>query len=245
MTFIASGAVYEGTFSNNEMTGKGVLSYKNGDSYEGDFVNGKKEGKGVEKIKDKIIYTGEFANDMYNGYGVLEFLAGSEPEPDPEPVTPSTTEEDITQTTKTYNFGDPDSSDPEDTEPTETEAEKSSFTPYHEGGYEVVGKYEGYFKDGAQHGEGKQFCSNGDSYEGDYVHGRRTGRGKYTWSTGEVYEGGFFNDLLDTRLTDENGLLVKDANGKTSHGDKAVYTHDGGTVFTGFFEAGKQVTVDE
>jgi hypothetical protein len=41
---IKLGIIYEGEFINDEMTGKGTMLSKNGDSWEGNFIKGKKHG---------------------------------------------------------------------------------------------------------------------------------------------------------------------------------------------------------
>ena len=38
----ASGAIFEGEFRNDKVTGKGAIQYPNKDRYEGDFVDGVK-----------------------------------------------------------------------------------------------------------------------------------------------------------------------------------------------------------
>ncbi len=51
---------YVGSIVNHHMTGKGKLTYENGDYYKGDFVNGVFEGKGTFVSVHGWSYTGDF-----------------------------------------------------------------------------------------------------------------------------------------------------------------------------------------
>lgn len=62
---------YQGQVLNNKLTGKGKLTYKNGDSYEGQFLNGAFNGKGTYKSKAGWVYEGEFKKGQADGKGKL------------------------------------------------------------------------------------------------------------------------------------------------------------------------------
>ena len=49
--------------------------------------------------------------------------------------------------------------------------------------------YEGEWKDGRQHGQGKETDADGDTYEGEWKDGKTHGQGKETHADGETYEG--------------------------------------------------------
>ena len=49
--------------------------------------------------------------------------------------------------------------------------------------------YEGYWKDGQKHGQGKYIWANGMIYEGGFVEGLKDGHGKLRQRDGEVYDG--------------------------------------------------------
>ena len=49
--------------------------------------------------------------------------------------------------------------------------------------------YEGSSKDGKAHGQGKVTYANGEVYEGSYKDNKRHGQGKFTCANGEIYEG--------------------------------------------------------
>lgn len=59
--------------------------------------------------------------------------------------------------------------------------------------------YEGEWKEGKRHGQGKITWPTGVVYEGNWKEGKRTGKGKYTWTSGAVYEG----DWEDAKLTEK------------------------------------------
>ena len=76
ISFFENGDKYEGTFSNNNINGKGVYKRKNGDIYEGEMKNGKMDGFGKYTFGDGKIYEGEFVNDLREGNGKLSFPDG-------------------------------------------------------------------------------------------------------------------------------------------------------------------------
>jgi len=71
-----NGAVYEGDFINNNMTGYGKLTWKEGTVYEGDFINGVRTGKGKLKWTDGGHYEGDFLNNLRHGKGKHTWASG-------------------------------------------------------------------------------------------------------------------------------------------------------------------------
>ena len=68
----------------------------------------------------------------------------------------------------------------------------ADFRPHGEGTqYRADGSEaaSGQWRDGNQHGHGKQILLNGDCYEGDFVDGTRSGLGTYTWAEASMFEG--------------------------------------------------------
>ena len=49
--------------------------------------------------------------------------------------------------------------------------------------------YEGEWKDGQKHGQGKYTYTNGTTYKGEFKDGKKHGKGKYTYADGRTYEG--------------------------------------------------------
>ena len=70
------GSEYVGDIINGKRTGKGTLTYINGDKYVGDFVDGSKSGKGTLYFSDGGTYEGDFLNDFANGKGTLTLRNG-------------------------------------------------------------------------------------------------------------------------------------------------------------------------
>ena len=67
-----NGKVFEGKYINGYIEGKGILKNNKGYSYIGDFSNSKRHGIGVLDT-NKIHYEGEFKNDKLNGKGKIIF----------------------------------------------------------------------------------------------------------------------------------------------------------------------------
>jgi TonB family protein len=78
----SNGNRYEGEFVENRQSGKGVFTWKNGNRYEGDFLHGKRTGKGVWTASDGQHYEGDFIDGKLNGKGVLTWANGDRYEGD-------------------------------------------------------------------------------------------------------------------------------------------------------------------
>ena len=74
--YLKQGRKYKGEFKNNEITGKGLLTYENNQTYQGELVNGKKEGKGVYTWPDGSEFIGEYKNDVRIGEGTFKMPNG-------------------------------------------------------------------------------------------------------------------------------------------------------------------------
>jgi len=53
------------------------------------------------------------------------------------------------------------------------------------------GKYEGEYKDGKRHGQGKLTYPDGRKFVGEWKDGEPIGQGTFTWSNGDKYVGEF------------------------------------------------------
>jgi hypothetical protein len=58
-------------------TGKGTITYNNGNTYTGDWVAGKYNGQGTFSRKDGMSYTGAWLNGKYNGQGTYTWPNGN------------------------------------------------------------------------------------------------------------------------------------------------------------------------
>ena len=81
------------------------------------------------------------------------------------------------------------------------------------------GKYEGEYKDGKRHGQGKLTYPDGRKFVGEWKDGEPIGQGTFTWSNGDKYVGEFKDGknmvkghTLNLRegSMQENGRMEKD-----------------------------------
>ena len=63
--------VYNGSLVRGKMTGKGTITFENGDKYKGDFRNGTFDGEGVFTAVSGWKYEGSFSNGQAEGQGTL------------------------------------------------------------------------------------------------------------------------------------------------------------------------------
>lgn len=71
-----NGDFYEGDVVQGKMDGKGICKYNNGRVYEGEFRNGKKEGHGKYTLQDGKVFEGNFVNGKEDGEGIMTFPDG-------------------------------------------------------------------------------------------------------------------------------------------------------------------------
>src|SRR5262249_24704434 len=60
----------EGEWRDGKMTGRGVLTWANGNRYDGEFRDGQRSGRGVFTWANGNRYEGEYSDDKRNGHGV-------------------------------------------------------------------------------------------------------------------------------------------------------------------------------
>lgn len=72
-----NGDKYDGMFASNTMVGQGTYSYANGDRYVGTFKNGRRHGKGKFTLGSAgDTYTGDFKDGAMHGNGTYSYDAG-------------------------------------------------------------------------------------------------------------------------------------------------------------------------
>ena len=150
-----NGDSYEGDFISDMLSGSGTYTFASGDVYEGDFVEGKKQGHGKYTSFDGSYYEGGFENDLRHGTGKL-----------------------VTSDGGVYDgeFSN---------------GIKSGYGKY---SYPNGDSYEGEFSGDLRHGEGKYTWANGETYTGEFSNGNMNGYGTYTWPTGRASYTGYFKD---------------------------------------------------
>ena len=67
---------YEGEFKNNQINGKGIYKWNDGDVYKGDFLNGKMNGNGIYEWPNGRTYEGEYINGIKEGKGIFKWSNG-------------------------------------------------------------------------------------------------------------------------------------------------------------------------
>ena len=70
--------VYQGQFTFNQITGKGVYQWPDGAFYEGDVLNGRREGQGEFITPSNTAkYVGSWKHGFKHGFGKIEYASGS------------------------------------------------------------------------------------------------------------------------------------------------------------------------
>jgi hypothetical protein len=170
--------VLKGNWRNDQFTGWGRKSMRNGDTLEGKFINGELNGKGIFKNKDGT-YVGDFENSVRSGKGEL--------------------------TTKNYHYmGDFKNNKLNGIGIIDFSTDGHRYEGQFENN-EITGKgvykwkngeiYEGQMKKGKMDGYGKYIFEDGKIYEGEYVNGIKQGRGKLIYPSNIIYEGLFENGV--------------------------------------------------
>lgn len=205
-----------------------TITFKNGDLYTGNISGVYRDGSGTMKYAaTNDEYVGEFVDDQITGSGKYTYSNGD--------VYVGALVEGKMQGQGEMTF-------------VSNATYKGSFYNGVRSGYGTYewasgAKYEGAFSDDVKNGFGKMTYANGDYYEGQFVDDKRQGEGLYTWAVGESYKGNFVNNLIDTRLLD-NEKFIQNDDGTFKHGSQGVYTFATSRTYTGHFEAGKVIGVD-
>jgi hypothetical protein len=104
-------------------------------------------------------------------------------------------------------------------------------------------EYEGEYKDGKKHGQGKMIYENGNIYEGEWKDDKKNGQGKMVYKDGSSYEGEWKDDRIEgfgTVIWKNGrkyvGFLVKDQ----KHGKGTTYHEDETIEYEGDYENGKR-----
>ena len=147
-----NGDILEGKFIDGRVTGKGILKNAKGNLYVGDFVESRRHGYG-ELDTNRIHYKGGFLGDRLNGRGIIHFKVEG------------------------HDF-DGDFKD--------NEINGNGVFRWTNGDV-----YDGQMTRGKMNGFGRYTYANGQIYEGNYVNGIKEGKGKLIYPNGFVYEGDF------------------------------------------------------
>ncbi len=171
ITYKESGAVYEGDFLDDKLTGNASVTSDDGYSYVGSVVDGKKDGVGKFVFPDGSYYYGEWSNDKKNGKGEYHYASGAvyygtyvDDKRSGSEIVTVQLENGMLYTGKcrqTFANGD---------------------------------EYVGDFVNDRRTGKGTYKFATGDVYEGDFVDGVMNGYGTYRFGAGGTPYTGYFEN---------------------------------------------------
>jgi len=176
--YFDTGEMYEGSWKDNEMSGKGKFTYTTG-VYEGQFADSKRNGQGSFTWEDGSTYVGNWISDKLNGEGTLT---------QGQTVYKGTfadnklKEGSITFTTEIGSY--------------KLSAVEGALTDQIEITYANGITYKGGFTNNTISGTGTMTYPNIGKYEGNFSDGKRSGQGTFTWNDGVSYVGAWSNDLM-------------------------------------------------
>ncbi|MBO5584337.1 MAG: OmpA family protein [Prevotella sp.] len=179
MTY-SDGNKYDGEWMQGKHHGMGTLYYANGNKYVGEFCNGDITGKGKLWYADGSYVEGYFKSGRVSGKGRYHWANGGTYEGDF--VNGAFHGKGIRTWTNGNRY-------------------EGDFKNDKQDGYGVMklnegDVYKGQFINNDFDGNGTFTFANGDFFEGKFVKGKRVW-GMYKWTNGNVYVGGFKDKLLD------------------------------------------------
>ena len=259
-----NGDVYEGEMANGLRHGKGKYTWANGDFYEGKWAKGWRCGFGIYKSHSKnevdgstfasYVYEGDWKNSKKHGHGVATGYKAVAPTGricfdwsyDGEWI------EDNRHGNGKYTYADGSyftgvwkNNKKIFASETVLPAERCAKSTVKREELKNGDVYEGEYKDGKYHGQGKYTSSKGWVYEGQFTDGQITGKGKITYATGAVYEGELLKGNKNGfgRITYTDGLYYEgEWKDDKKHG-KSTYTQKLGSytlLYTGVWNMSKR-----
>ena len=188
--------------------------------YGGDNYNGLYKDKFWEGDFKDVLRRGELREQLFNGAPASTSAASSEPKSAPIKEKAPAKKNTIPKETAS-----------------KTKIERKEF--------KNGDVYEGEYKDGKLHGQGKYTSSKGWVYEGQFTDGQITGKGKITYASGTVYEGDLIKGIRNGygRVTYTDGLYYEGGWKDDERHGKSTYTKKLGEftlVHTGMWDMGKR-----
>lgn len=204
----SGGAHFKGLFvregGGNLLTGKGRITWDNGDSYEGELLRGERHGQGEFRWASGQQYKGQWVNDRASGQGEMRFANGNffkgaildgQPQGDGEMQYASgdnykgTMHQGLPEGMGTYVWKSGQRYEGQWVNDKPNGRGKLRFA---NGNY-----YEGQVQNGLPHGPGKLQFASGDIYEGEFQAGQPHGQGTYVWKHGDKYVGRWLAGLKE------------------------------------------------
>ncbi|KAJ0407485.1 hypothetical protein ATCC90586_008960 [Pythium insidiosum] len=205
--------VYTGDLVDGLREGRGVLAFANGDKYDGEFRRGFREGHGVftsergtrvydgdwrrsqrhGRGKERWLvsgdrYDGEYQDDAFHGRGV--WARGSGSTYDGEFKNGRRHGRGRMTFVQPSQRNDKTSNSSNNKDALATVALRRASQPPQDASQPAVAVYDGEWRDGRMHGQGRYTRPDGSFYEGTWVDGQSHGFGReVNAATGEVFEG--------------------------------------------------------
>lgn len=179
---------YNGEWADDKATGKGNLTFKNGDEYTGNVQSAVAEGEGVMKFASGDIYRGSFVKGKAQGQGTYLWRNGQSFE--------GAWLQDQPQGKGVLKYANGN----------RYEGDVLGGAPHGSGQlqYQHGDNYKGQFADGQPDGQGEFVWKAGDRYKGQWKAGQKHGDGVFTWANGDRWEGTYQSDQQTA-----NGKLVR------------------------------------
>lgn len=179
---------YNGEWADDKATGKGNLTFKNGDEYNGNVQSAVAEGEGVMKFASGDIYRGSFVKGKAQGQGTYLWRNGQSFE--------GAWLQDQPQGKGVLKYANGN----------RYEGDVLGGAPHGSGQlqYQHGDNYKGQFADGQPDGQGEFVWKVGDRYKGQWRAGQKHGDGVFTWANGDRWEGTYQSDQQTA-----NGKLVR------------------------------------
>ena len=192
------------------------IEYSNGDVYEGQTVKFLRHGEGKLTYGGGDVYEGSFHFNDMEGNGTYTYVSGD------CYVGEFSKNQKHGKGTYTWTAGSDGTYDTYVGEYVTGKRCGMGIYTWADGT-----RYEGEFAEDAKDGKGKITFPDGAFYEGDFIADTRTGKGIYQWANGDKYDGEFYKNAITGM-----GTYTWIENGERRD-------------YTGYFENGKIVLIDE
>ena len=192
-----SGDVYRGEYKDGKYFGKGEFLMSNGDKFLGNWIDGLKNGQGKYSWKDGDVFDGEFKLGLKQGKATYFYFDGRKfigyyendkrlngREYDKDGNLTKEWSHGIMSQVSLNGITQPCSG-------TDFEKWNDCFGRQINPNKTV---YEGAWKNGQYHGEGRFEYTDGASYVGSFENNNFNGKGTFIWSNGDKYVGEFKDD---------------------------------------------------
>lgn len=172
---------YDGMWTQNKKSGKGVATWADGRKYDGEWSNDKRNGHGTCTLSNGDKYEGEWKDNAKSGKAAVELANGNKYE--------GVYINDRLEGHVVYSYGNGDKYD--------GNYKDDSMSGHGVYTFATGDLYDGEWKGNLKNGHGVLKLAKGESYDGNWKNDVQEGNGTYIWATGEKYTGEWKNNLRD------------------------------------------------